>query len=327
MKRALFVFVSVTLAFGSVVMAQPYPNHPITLIVPYGAGGPLDTLTRIVSDRMRVPLGQSLVIENVTGASGTVGVGRAARSAPDGYTVSVGNWPTHVVNGATFTLQYDLLADFEPVALLSSNPYVVVARKELPAKDLRALIAYLKANPDKVTLGTAGPGSGQHVSGIYFQKATDTVLRFVPYRAGSSDIMKDLVGGHIDMTFDQAISALPYVRSGDVKAYAVTANTRLEVAPDIPTVDEAGARGVHISTWSGLWVPKGTPKDAIRKLTGAAMGALADPTVRKRLADLGQLIPPKEKQTAEALGTFHKAEIERWWPIIKSANVKAEPAR
>ena len=327
MKRALFVRVCLTLAYGGAVTAQPYPNRPIILIVPYGAGGPLDTLTRIVTDRMRAPIGQSLVIENVTGASGTVGVGRAARSAPDGYTVSVGNWPTHVVNGATFSLQYDLLADFEPVALLSSNPYVVVARKDLPAKDLRALIAYLKANPDKVTLGTAGPGSGQHVSGVYFQKATGTVLRFVPYRAGSSDIMKDLVGGHIDMTFDQAISALPYVRSGDVKAYAVTANTRLEVAPDIPTIDEAGARGVHISTWSGLWVPKGTPKDAIRKLTGAAMDALADPAVRKRLADLGQLIPPKEKQTAEALGAFHKAEIERWWPIIKSANIKVEPAR
>jgi tripartite-type tricarboxylate transporter receptor subunit TctC len=311
-------------AYSSVVMAQPYPNRPITLIVPYGAGGPLDTLTRIVSDRMRAPLGQSLVIENVTGASGSIGVGRAARSVPDGYTVSVGNWPTHVVNGATFTLQYDLLADFEPVALLSSNPYVVVARKGLPAKDLHALVAHLKANPDKITLGTAGAGSGQHVSGVYFQKVTSTTLRFVPYRAGSSDIMKDLVGGHIDMTFDQAISALPYVRSGDVKAYAVTADQRLGVAPDIPTIDEAGVRGVHISTWSGLWVPKGTPKEAIRKLTSAAMEALADPAVRSRLTELGQVIPPREKQTAEALGALHKAEIERWWPIIKSANVSQD---
>jgi tripartite-type tricarboxylate transporter receptor subunit TctC len=313
--------VCATLVYSSVVMAQPYPNRPITLIVPYGAGGPLDTLTRIISDRMRVPLGQSLVIENVTGASGSVGVGRAARSAPDGYTVSVGNWPTHVVNGATFTLQYDLLADFEPVALLSSNPYVVVARQGLPAKDLNALVAHLKANPDKITLGTAGPGSGQHVSGVYFQKVTGTTLRFVPYRAGSSDIMKDLVGDHIDMTFDQAISALPYVRSGDIKAYAVTADRRLGAAPDIPTIDEAGVRGVHISTWSGLWVPKGTPKAAIRKLTSAAMEALADPAVRSRLTELGQMIPAKEMQTAEALGAFHKAEIEKWWPIIKSANV------
>src|SRR5215470_5879149 len=327
MKRALFAFMCVTLACAGVVMAQPYPNRPITLIVPYGAGGPLDTLARIVSDRMRVPLGQSLVVENVTGASGTVGVGRAARSAPDGYTVSVGNWPTHVVNGATFTLQYDLLADFAPVALLSSNPYVVVARKELPAKDLRALIAYLKANPDKVTLGTAGPGSGQHVSGVYFQKVTGTTLRFVPYRAGSSDIMKDLVGGHIDMTFDQAISALPYVRNGQIKAYSITANARLAAAPDIPAVDEAGAPGVYISTWSGLWVPKGTPKNVIRTLTNAAMHALADKDVRNRLEDLGQVIPPPEQQTAEALGAYHKAEIEKWWPIIKSADINVEPGR
>jgi tripartite-type tricarboxylate transporter receptor subunit TctC len=284
MRRAfLVVLTCATLAGMSAAVAQSYPTRPITLIVPYGAGGPLDTLTRIVSERMRVSLGQSLVIENVTGASGTIGVGRAARAAPDGYTVSVGNWPTHVVNGATFALQYDLLRDFEPVALLSSNPYVVVARKNLPAKDLQELIAFLKANPEKVTQGTAGPGSGQHVSGMYFQKVTGATLRFVPYRAGSSDIMKDLVGGHIDLTFDQAISALPYVRSGDVKAYAVTASARLAAAPDIPTIDEAGAPGVYISTWSGLWVPKGTPKDIIRKLTGAAMDALADPAVRQRL--------------------------------------------
>jgi tripartite-type tricarboxylate transporter receptor subunit TctC len=308
-----------------VAWAQPYPMRPVTLIVPYGAGGPLDTLTRIVSERMRIPLGQPLVIENVNGASGTVGVGRAVRAAPDGYTVSVGNWPTHVVNGAMFALPYDLLHDFEPVALLSSNPYVVVARKGLPAKNLRDLITFLKANPERVTLGTAGAGSGQHVSGIYFQKATDVALQFVPYRAGSSDIMKELVGGHIDLTFDQAISALSHVRNGEVKAYAVTAGTRLAAAPDIPTIDEAGAPGVYISTWSGLWVAKGTPKDIIRKLTSAAMDALASPPVRQRLEDLGQVIPPREQQTAEALGALHKAEIEKWWPIIKAAaNVKGE---
>src|SRR5215471_4390308 len=287
----------------------------------------LDTLTRIVSERMRVSLGQSIVIENVTGASGTVGVGRAVRAAPDGYTVSVGNWPTHVVNGAMFTLQYDLVRDFEPVALLSSNPYVVVARSGLPAKSLEELITFLKANPEKVTLGTAGPGSGQHVSGIYFQKATEATMQFVPYRAGSSEIMKELVGGHIDLTFDQAISALPYVRNGQVMAYAVTANVRLAAAPDIPTIDEAGAPGIYISTWSGLWVPKGTPKSVVGKLTSAAMDALADQAVRHRLEDLGQLIPPREQQTAEALGAYHKAEIEKWWPIIKSANVKVDAGR
>jgi tripartite-type tricarboxylate transporter receptor subunit TctC len=307
------------------VPVSGYPTRPVTLIVPYGAGGPLDTLTRIVSERMRVSLGQPMAIENVTGASGAIGVGRAVRADPDGYTVSVGNWPTHVVNGATFTLQYDLLRDLEPVALLSSNPYVLVGRNGLPARDLQELIAMLKANPEKLTLGTAGAGSGQHVSGIYFQSVTGTALRFVPYRAGSSDIMKDLVGGHIDLTFDQAISALSNVRNGLIKAYAITANGRLAAAPDIPAVDEAGAPGVYISTWSGLWVPKGTPKDIIQRLTNAAMDALADKDVRRRLEDLGQVIPVPEQQTAEALGAYHKAEIEKWWPIIKSADIKIEP--
>src|SRR6516164_8942319 len=328
MGRALVrVLTCISLLGIGAALAQPYPTRPVTLIVPYGAGGPLDTLTRIVSERMRISLGRSLVIENVTGASGTVGVGRAVRAAPDGYTVSVGNWPTHVVNGAMFALQYDLLRDFEPVALLSSNPYVVVARKGLPATSLEELITFLKANPEKVTLGTAGPGSGQHVSGIYFQKATEATMQFVPYRAGSSEIMKELVGGHIDLTFDQAISALPYVRNGQVMAYAVTANARLPAAPDIPTIDEAGAPGVYISTWSGLWVPKGTPKNVIRTLTNAAMDALTDRDVRHRLEDLGQVIPPRELQTAEALGAYHKSEIEKWWPIIKSANINVEPGR
>jgi tripartite-type tricarboxylate transporter receptor subunit TctC len=316
-----------SLSCTSASPAQNYPTRPVTLIVPYGAGGPLDTLTRIVTERMRVSLRQPIVIDNVTGASGVIGVGRAVRADPDGYTVSVGNWPTHVVNGATFALQYDLRHDLEPVALLSSNPYVVVARNGLPAKNLQELTALLKADPERLTLGTAGVGSGQHVSGVYFQSVTGTALRFVPYRAGSSDIMKDLVAGHIDLTFDQAISALPYVRNGQIKAYAVTANVRLAAAPDIPTVDEAGAPGVYISTWSGLWVPKGTPKNVIQALTNAAMDALADEAVRQRLEDLGQVIPPREQQTAEALGAYHKAEIDKWWPIIKSANINVEPSR
>jgi tripartite-type tricarboxylate transporter receptor subunit TctC len=322
MKGALFAAITyATLSGSTAALAQAtgsYPSRPITLIVPYGAGGPLDTLTRIVSE---------ILIDNITGASGVIGVGRAVRADPDGYTVSVGNWPTHVVNGATFTLQYDLLHDLEPVALLSSNPYVLVARNGLPAKNLQELIALLKANPEKFTLGTAGGGSGQHVSGIYFEGVTGTALRFVPYRAGSSDIMKDLVGGHIDLTFDQAISALPYVHGGQIKAYAVTANARLAAAPEIPAVDEAGATGVYISTWSGLWVPKGTPKNAIRTLTKAAMDALASNDVHHRLEELGQVIPPPEMQTAEALGAYHKAEIEKWWPIIKAAKISSEPAR
>jgi tripartite-type tricarboxylate transporter receptor subunit TctC len=328
MRRASLVVLSATLAWTlayiGVVAAQPFPSRPVTLIVPFGAGGPVDTLARALSEAMRSSLGQPVIIENVTGASGTIGVGRAVRAAPDGYTVSIGNWPSHIVNGAIYSLPYDVQKDFEPVARLSSNPYVVVARKDLPAKDLAELIAWLKANPDKATQGTAGPGSGQHVSGVYFQNVTGTRFQFVPYRAGSADIMRDLVAGHIDLTFDQAITALPHVRNGTVKAYAVTSNTRLAAAPDIPTVDEAGAPGVYISTWYGMWVPKGTPPDAIRKLTTAAMDALADSAVRQRLAGLGQMIPPREQQTAEALAAHQKAEIEKWWPLIKAAGIKAE---
>ena len=322
----LGVLTAVSSLLGAVApaAAQAYPSRPITLIVPFGAGGPVDTLARTLIEPMRVSLGQPVLIENVTGASGTIGVGRAVRAAPDGYTVSIGNWPSHVVNGAIYSLPYDLLKDFAPVARLPSNPYVIVARKDLPAKDLKELIAWLKANPDKATEGTAGPGAGQHISGVYFQNVTGTRFQFVPYRAGSSEIMRDLVAGHIDLTFDQAITALPHVRNGAVKAYAVTSNTRLAAAPDIPTVDEAGAPGVYISTWYGMWVPKDTPQEVIRKLTAAAMDALADPAVRARLIGLGQEIPPRAQQTAEALAVHHKAEIEKWWPLIKAANIKAE---
>ncbi|MBO0763042.1 MAG: hypothetical protein J2P50_00370 [Hyphomicrobiaceae bacterium] len=212
--------------------AQTYPERPVTFIVPYGAGGPLDTVARNITNRMRVPLKQNTVIENVPGASGTVGVGRAVRAPPDGYTVCVGNWPTYVVNGAMFNLSYDLVEDFEPVALLTSNPYIMLVRKGLPAKNVRELIAQLKANPGGVTLGTAGPGSGQHIGGLYFQNVTGTTLRFVPYRAWASDIIKDIAGEHIDITFEQEISALPSLRSSIVKAYAVTSDARLAAAPD-----------------------------------------------------------------------------------------------
>jgi tripartite-type tricarboxylate transporter receptor subunit TctC len=324
MRRGFLVVACALLACIDAAPAQTWPARPVTLIVPFGAGGPVDTLARALSEAMRASLGQPVLIENVTGASGTIGVGRAVRAAPDGYTVSIGNWPSHVVNGATYQLSYDVLKDFEPVARLPSNPYVVVARKDLPAADLKELAAWLKANSAKATQGTAGPGSGQHVSGVYFQNVTGTSFQFVPYRAGSSEIMRDLVAGHIDLTFDQAITALPHIRAQSVKAYAVTSDKRLTAAPDIPTVDEAGAPGVYISTWYGLWVPKGTPAEAIQKLTKAAMDALADPNVRARLATLGQEIPPPEQQTAAALAAHHKAEIEKWWPLIKAANIKSE---
>src|SRR3954465_12308534 len=324
MKRSLIVACFITVMSVAVV-AQSYPSRPVTMVVPFGAGGPTDALPRIVAQRMSAPLGQTVLVENVTGASGTIGIGRVARAAPDGYTVVLGNWPSFVVASAIYpNLPYDVRQDFEPIALLPNNPYIVVSKKDLPANDLTGLIAHLKANPDKISAGTGGAGAGQHVSGVYFQKVTGTRFQFVPYRAGSSDIMRDLVAGHIDLTFDQAISALPYVRNGQVRAYAITGKTRLAPPPDIPTVDEAGAPGVYISTWFGLWAPKGTAPEVITRLTSATMDALADPAVRQRLADLGQEIPPPEQQTAAALAAHLKAELEKWTPIIKEANIKVE---
>jgi tripartite-type tricarboxylate transporter receptor subunit TctC len=303
--------------------AQSYPSRPITVIVPFSAGGPTDVLVRTLGDRMRVALGQQVVIENVTGAGGSIGVGRAVRAPADGYTLSIGHLGTHVVNGAIYPLQYDLLNDLEPVALLTSNPMMLVTKNAVAAKDLNELVAWLKASDGKVTAGTAGVGSGSHFSGVYLQNLIGARFQFVPYR-GTGPALQDLVAGQIDMIVDQASNSLPHVRSGNIKAYAVTASTRLPAAPDIPSVDEAGLPGFHVSLWSGLWVPKGTPKDVVAKLNAAVMDAFADPAVRRRLGDLGLEIPPPEKQTPEALGAHQRAEVEKWWPIIKAANIKPE---
>ena len=301
--------------------AQTYPSRPITLIVPFPAGGSTDAVGRILVERMRTSLGQPIVIENVGGAGGSIGVGRVARAAPDGYTLDIGQWDTHVANGATYPLAYDLMKDFEPIALISSNPFLVLARKTMPADDLKGLIAWLKANPDKAS--QAIPTAGSHVAGILLQKQTDTRFAFVPYRGGGP-AMQDLVAGQIDMMIIQAAVALPQVRGGAIKAYAVTAKSRFAAAPGVPTVDEAGLPGLHISGWFALFAPRGTPKPVIDKLNGAVVEALAEPAVRARLADLGQEIPPPEQQTPQALAAFHKAEVEKWWPIIKAANLKGE---
>jgi tripartite-type tricarboxylate transporter receptor subunit TctC len=302
--------------------AQSFPSRPVTLIVPFAAGGPTDTLARVIGEGMRSSLGQPVIIENVAGASGSIGVGRVARAAADGYTIGIGQWDTHVLNGAVFSLQYDLLSDFTPVAQLPSNPQLIVARNNLPAKDLTELVAWLKANPDKASQGTAGPGSAAHISGAYFQSVTGTRFQFVPYR-GAAPAMKDLMGGQIDLMFDQVANSLPQVRGGKIKAYAVTAKARLAEAPDIPTVEEAGLPGFYISIWRGFWAPRGTPAEAVGKLSAAVMDALANPAIRQRLAELGQDIPPRAEQTPDALGKLHKAEIDKWWPIVKSAGIKA----
>jgi len=322
MKRLLAI-ACLTAAMMTVAAAQTYPSRPITMVVPFGAGGPTDALARILAQRMSQTLGQQVLIENVTGAAGTLGIGRVARATPDGYTLVIGNWASHVVNSAIYKTQFDYVNDFEPVARLSGNPYIIVGKNALP-KTLPELIAWLKANPDKATEGTGGAGSGQHVGGVYFQKVTGTSFTFVPYRAGSSDVMRDVVAGHIDLSIDQAISALPYIRQGQLRAFAVADSKRLAAAPDIPTVDEAGAPGVYVVAWYGMWMPKGTPKNVVARFSAAAQEALADPGVKEKLAGLGQDIPPPEMQTEEALGKHYKAEIDKWWPIIKAANIKVE---
>ena len=309
-------------AVGSAA-AQVYPSRPITIIVPVPPGGVADPIARILADHMSGRLGQPVVIENVTGAGGSIGVARAARAAPDGYTLSIGNWLSHVGASAVYPVQYDVLKDFAPVSLLTVSPVLVIAKSTFPANDLKEMIAWLKANPDQASAATVGAGSASHVSGAYFQRVTGTRFHFVPYRGGGP-AMQDLVGGQVDLQFAEGTTALPAVRSHQVKTYAVMAPTRWFATPDVPTVDELGVAGLYLTFWHGLWVPKGTSEQIIAKLDAAVVDALADATVRRRLTDIGQEILPRDQQTPQALAAFHKAEAEKWWPIIKAANIKGE---
>jgi len=318
--------IAVALSLGAIEAASAqaaYPSRPVTMVVPYPAGGPSDTLGRVLAESMRGFLGQPVVIENVSGAGGAIGVARVARAAPDGYTLSLGHVQTHVINAATQTLQYDVVKDFEPVSLLADTPQWVVAKSAFPAASLQEMIAWMKANPGKATVGAVGVGGPTDIAAIYFQKHTGTSFQLVPYRGGAP-LVQDLVAGQIDLTFGQAANYLAHVRGGRLKAYAVLAGKRWWAAADVPTMDEAGVPGLHSSFWHGLWVPKGTPKDVVAKLHAAVVEALADPALVKRFGDIGQEIWPRAQQTPEALAAQQKAEIERWWPIIKAANIKAE---
>jgi tripartite-type tricarboxylate transporter receptor subunit TctC len=322
MKKILFAALGVAMmACGA--QAQSYPSRPITLVVPLGPGGSTDVIARIMAEGMRNILGTTIVVENTTGAGGTMGVGRVARSAPDGYTIGIGQWGTNVASGAIYPLTFDLVKDFEPVGLISTQPFLIVARKTMPADNLKDLIAWLKANQDKASQGNSGVGTPSHVGGLMFQNAIGAKFTMVPYR-GAGQSMQDLVAGQLDVMLDTPAVSMPHIQSGNVKAYAVTAKSRIPVAPDIPTTDEAGLPGFYFSFWHAFWVPKGTPKEIVATLNNALTKALADPATRERLTKIAQEIFPPEQQTPEALAAYHKAEIDKWWPIIKEAGIKPQ---
>ncbi len=303
--------------------AQPYPARPITMIVPFPAGGATDTLARLLGETMRGILNQPIVIENVGGAAGTIGAGRAVRAPVDGYTLSIGTSTTHMLTGGLYQLPFDLINDFDPIIKIGSEPLMIVGRKELPAKDLKELLVWLRANPGKASVGIPGVGSTGHLAGLLFQRVTGTKMQAVPYR-GNAPALQDLVAGHLDLQIEPASNFYEQVRAGTIKPFAITAAERIGAAPQIPTANEAGVPGYQASLWYGLWVPKGTPKEIVAKLNAAMIQTLDDAAVKKRFAELGLQAAPRAEQTPEALRAFQKAEAEKWWPIIKAENIRPQ---
>lgn len=322
MTKILVTALIAIVAIAAGAQAADFASRAIDLIVPATPGGPVDAIARILAEGMRASIGQPVIVENIPGAAGQIGIGRVARAAPDGYTIVIGLSSTHVFNGAIYSLPYDVVTDFSPIALITTAPHLIASSNAVPANNLRELIAWLKLNPQRATAGTAGVGSAPHIGAVFFQQLTGTTLKFVPY-AGAGPAIQDLLAGRIDLYMPQALE-LQLALAGKIRAYAVTAPTRLKAAPAIPTVDEAGLTGFYLSTWYGLWAPKGTPYHAITKLNAAVVDALSDPLVRERLTNLNQDIFPREMQTPEALGKFQKEEIKKWWPIIKAAKIKPE---
>ncbi len=311
------LLVSATLTASAV--AQTFPSRPVTLVVPVPPGGPTDGISRAIAEHMG--LEQPVVISNVPGAGGSIGTGQVARAAPDGYRIGIGLLGTHVFNGAIYQLPYNLVDDLEPIGMVATSPQFIVSKPSVPARSLQELIAWLRDNPDKVSMGTPGVGSASHISSVHFQSLTGTRIQIVHYKGGAP-AKQDLMAGHIDMMIDLAGNSLPQVRSGQIRAYAVTAPQRIAAAPDVPTTTEAGLPDLKLSVWHGLWAPKGTPSDVIEKLNSALRRSLSTPAVRERLANLGQQIPPAEQLSPQALAKLQKEEIEKWWPVIRAANIK-----
>jgi tripartite-type tricarboxylate transporter receptor subunit TctC len=323
MKMLLAVALAILAGIGVASAQDAYPTRPVTLVVPYPPGGVTDTLARLLADRMKAILGQAIVIENAPGAGGSIGVGRLTRATPDGYTIAVGSSETHVLNAVALNLPYDVVADFEPVVQLPAYPFLIVSTNAVPATTLKELIAWIKANPAKVTQGTVGYGTIQHMCGIVMQKAIGVTWQFVPYRGGAP-AMQDLLSGQFNLMCTASGSFLPLVRAKQIRAYAITMGARAESAPDIPTADEAGLPGLHLLTWNALYAPKGTPREVIDRLNAAAVQAMADPTFKKRMAELALEMPPSDQLTPEALAALQKAEIDKWWPLMKAAGIKPQ---
>jgi tripartite-type tricarboxylate transporter receptor subunit TctC len=319
--RKILVALALTIAAGMAgAQAQTWPSRSLTLVVPFPPGGSTDAAARIMAERMRAALGQPIVIENVGGAGGSIGVGRVARSAPDGYTFDIGQWDTHV-GSIIYKLDYDLEKDFEPIGLISNNPQLMVARNNLPAGNLAELVAWMKTNPGKINF--VNQNAAANVSGVLFENLTGQKVQFIPYR-GAGPAMTDLVSGTMDLLVVQGAVALPQIRGGKIKALANMSPQRSASMPDIPTADETGVPGLYMSGWFGFFAPKGTPKDIIARLNAAMVEALADPNVQKRFSEFGLDIAPREQQTPEGLAAFQKVEIDKWWPIIKASGIGAQ---